>query len=245
MKLLDWEELDFFLRKANLIESGLESDCYLYDGNIYKIYSRNSKRNTLEYRERKYNKVCMLEKTLIEMPEFIIPNAIICDSKKNKQAVGVCLPYRPNSKNLWKYLENQSISRIKEYYKKYADIIGYLNTLGWFWGDATPYNVLVEPDGQLRLIDLDSAGYGQYKNDCTNKLTNRYLIETGIATYEQLRHYWCQNAKYDHLTVLLAYIYQVYKEEYIDVIKNMSFQDIFDKNEIKQVNLILEVERIL
>lgn len=245
MKLLDWEELDFVLRKARLIESGLESDCYLYGGNIYKLYSRYSKRNTLEYRERKYDKVCMLEKTLKEMPEFIIPNAIICDAKKNKQALGVCLPYRFNSMNLWNYLENQSISKIKEYYKKYADIIVYLNTMGWFWGDATPYNVLVEPDGQLSLIDLDSAGYGQYKNDCTNKLTNRYLITTGKATYEQLRQYWCQNANYDHLTVLLAYIYQIFKEEYIDVIKNMSFQDIFNKDEIEKVNLILEAKIIL
>ena len=48
MKLLDWDELDFILRKASLIERGLESDCYLYNGNIYKIYSRNSKKNTLE-----------------------------------------------------------------------------------------------------------------------------------------------------------------------------------------------------
>lgn len=245
MKLMYFEEVSFIIRHNNLIQSGLESDCYLYDGYIYKIYSKNYKKNTVDYRKRKYDKVYLLEETLNKIPEVVVPEAIICDAHNSKEAMGIRLPYIPDTKNLLDYLTNQSIDKIKEYYKKYADIIRSLNKAGWHWGDATPYNVLVELDDQLKLIDLDSAGYGQYKNDCTNKLTNKYLIKNGIATKDQLRHYWCQNAKYDNLTVLLAYIYQIYKEEYIDIIKNNFFRDIFNKDEIDQIMPMLTAEGIL
>ena len=165
----------------------MESDLYLKDGLVYKIYNN-------VYRLDRYKYMYMLTDI-----NFINACNVIDELFQGDKFIGITLPYLQNFKTLLTLLNNLDLYETKIIFKSIIEFFNEALNKNFLYWDIHLNNMGFSKD-KFYIVDIDSMIYNYSKKDLSYAINNLLCLFYELCFKTHLR------AKYDNYKNIIFYL---------------------------------------